>query len=158
MGRLCGCISELLVLGLSCCAVITISLLLYSCDLITITKPHNGDYLDITNTNRGSLGLYRANLLPILDGYEYSSDNNDMGCAGADNEGSYYDGCIIIDKIPDVDDKKDIPFNCAVLAFICGATLLVFGFFKQYLCPLPCCSQIIVDICVGTIQIFLALT
>ena len=83
MGRLCGCISEFLVVGSSCFAVNTNSLLLYSCDLITITKPHNGDYSDITNTNRGSLGLYRANLLPILDDNEYSSDNNDVGGAGA---------------------------------------------------------------------------
>jgi hypothetical protein len=100
-------------------------------------------------------GLYRANLFD----YEHSSDNNDVGGDGSDNEGSYYNGCIIIDKIPGVDDMKDFPFNCArvcaVLASICGATLLVFGFFKQYLYPLPF-SQMMMDICGGTIQIFLA--
>jgi len=159
MGRLIGLLSELIVLAACCCAVITNSLLLYSCDLVTVSKSWSeniGDNIDIDIDDvgsRGTIGLYRANLAPFLSG-----NNTDNASSYDVNE---YDGCIMIDKISGIDEKKDAAFNCArvcaVVGFIFGATLLVFGFFKQCLCELPC-SQIVMDVCGGTIQIFLALT
>ena len=138
-GIIFGCIVELLVLGSCCCAIITNSLLLASCDLLTIQN--NG-----VGGDRGSIGLYRATLTPILNGEEDLVEG--------------YDGCVYVDDIPGIDDQKDAAFNCArvsaVLAFICGVVLLFFGFFKQCLCPLPC-TQPIMDISGGTVQIFLAL-
>merc|ERR1712183_533175 len=38
-----------------------------------------------------------------------------------------------------------------------GAALVLFGVFQQCLCPLPF-TQLIMDVCGGTIQLFLALT
>jgi len=168
MGRLIGVLSELIVLGACCCAVITNSLLLYSCDLISVSKSWakdiNIDTLDDLGS-RGTIGLYRANLAPFLSGNNTDSSYTDGGSGSSSSSSSSslngYDGCIIIDKIPGIDDEKDAAFNCArvcaVVAFLFGATLLVFGFFKQCLCELPC-SQSIMDVCGGTIQIFLALT
>merc|ERR1712238_550260 len=115
--------------------------------------------VDDTNVgSRGTIGLYRANLAPFLSG-----DNTASSTSSSMDVNNYdgYDGCIIIDKIPGIEEEKDAAFNCArvcaVVAFIFGATLLVFGFFQQCLCELPC-SQTIMDVCGGTIQIFLALT
>jgi preprotein translocase subunit SecY len=44
---------------------------------------------------------------------------------------------------------------CALLALCFGAILLVFGFFKQCLCPLPC-SQLLMDLLSTCVQIMLA--
>jgi hypothetical protein len=91
----------------------------------------------------GSLGLYRASF----------PQDTDLGIEAGP-------GCVTIDDIPNIGDYKDTAFNCArvcaVVAFFCGLVLLVFGFFKQCLCPLPC-SQLLMDVSGAAVQLMLAL-
>jgi hypothetical protein len=58
------------------------------------------------------------------------------------------------------DDSEDAALNCArvcaILALIFGAVILLFGFFKQCLCKLPC-TKIIMDVSGFGVQISMAL-
>lgn len=132
-GPFVGFVFEIVVLACCGAAVVTNSLLLASCEFFK---------LSVGRVPVGSLGLYFANFPP-------STDLTDI--TGT---------CIRIDIVPNIEDVKDTAFNCArvcaVIAFIFGAILLVFGFFKQFLCPLPC-TQLLMDICGGSIQFFLVL-
>ena len=136
MGHFVGFIFELIVLGCCLAAVVTNSLLLASCDIL---------YLSSGFRVVGSLGLYQANF----------PDGTDL-----DNASGNQDQCVAIDDVPGIDAYKDAAFNCArvcaVIAFFCGLVLLVFGFFKQCLCPLPC-SQFLMDLSGFSVQIMLAL-
>ena len=57
-------------------------------------------------------------------------------------------------------DIQDAAFKCArvvsLMAFGFGGILLVFGFFKQCLCPLPC-THLLMDLAATGVQICLAL-
>jgi hypothetical protein len=135
MGNFFGFIVELLVLACCAAAVVTNSLLLTSCELLKLSLGENA-------VGVGSLGLYFANF--------------PEGTVIDDTNGQ----CIRIDDVPNIDDYKNAAFNCArvcaVIAFICGAILLVFGVFKQCLFPLPA-TQLLMDVSGGLVQIMLAL-
>lgn len=132
-GKLIGFVFEIVVLACGTAAVVTNSLLLSSCEVLV---------LGLANIRVGSLGLYFAS-------FPLDSNLNDSS-----------DECIRIDDVPNIDNYKDAAFNCArvcaVIAFFCGAVLLLFGVFKQCLCPLPC-TQLIMDISGSMVQIMLAL-
>jgi hypothetical protein len=134
MGHFFGFIAELLVLGCCAAAVVTNSLLLVSCETLQLSV---GNEVTV-----GSLGLFFANFPP--------------GTVITDTDGQ----CTRIDDVPNINDHKDAAFNCAricaIIAFICGAILLVFGFFQQCLCPLPC-TQLLMDVSGGLVQLMLAL-
>ncbi|KAG7365766.1 hypothetical protein IV203_028436 [Nitzschia inconspicua] len=133
-GHLVGFVFELVVLSCSVAAIVTNSLLLTNCQLLN---------LSFGQIKVGSLGLYNANFPVTSDLNEFSNGN-----------------CIRIDDIPNIDSYKDAAFNCArvgaVIAFVFGAIMFVFGFFKQCLRPLPC-TQRIMDVCGGLGQLFLGL-
>jgi hypothetical protein len=90
--------------------------------------------LDVTKGG-GTLGLFRFKL-GTLD--------------GGDGDCKEFDG----------DSEKDAALNCArvcaILALLFGAAILLFGFFKQCLCKLPC-TQIIMDLSGLGVQISMAL-
>ncbi|KAL3893380.1 MAG: hypothetical protein SGARI_008207 [Bacillariaceae sp.] len=136
MGHFIGFLFEILVLASCVAAVITNSLLLASCDIL---------YLSSGFRVVGSLGLYQANF----------PDGTDL-----DNASGNSGECVVLDDVPGISEYKDTAFNCArvcaVIAFFCGLVLLVFGFFKQCLCPLPW-SQLLMDLSGFSIQIMLAL-
>jgi hypothetical protein len=136
MGHFVGFLFELVVLGCCLAAVVTNSLLLASCNIL---------YLSAGFRVVGSVGLYQANF----------PDGTDL-----DNASGNLDKCVAIDDVPGIDNYKDPAFNCArvcaVIAFFCGLVLLLLGFFKQCLCPLPC-SQLLMDLSGFSVQIMLAL-
>jgi hypothetical protein len=136
MGKFIGFIVEVIVLACCAAAVVTNSLLLRTCQVLKLSVGEN----DVATV--GSLGLYFANF--------------PEGTVIEDTNGQ----CIRIDNVPNIDNYKDAAFNCArvcaVIAFICGACLLLFGVFKQCLCPLPG-TQLVMDVSGGIVQIMLAL-
>ena len=107
--------------------VVTNALFLTSCELLELTQGGNV---------KGTLGLFSFNN-PLDD----------------------VDECVAISDIADrdIDDKA---FKCAqvcsIMSFVFGGVLLVYGFFKQCLCPLPC-TQLLMDISSTGVQICLAL-
>mmetsp|Transcript_25503 Transcript_25503/g.60328 ORF Transcript_25503/g.60328 Transcript_25503/m.60328 type:complete len:209 (+) Transcript_25503:382-1008(+) len=124
-----GLVAELVVLGCCIAAVVTNSLLLTSCELLKLGGV----------TRDGSIGLFYA-------------DFPNPNVAGEE--------CTNIDNVEGSDQLKDAAFNCArycaILAFVFGAILLVFGVFKQCICPLPC-TQLLMDVSGTFVQIMLAL-
>ena len=124
-----GFVAELAVLGCCVAAVVTNSLLLTSCELLKLQGVGR----------QGSIGLFYA-------------DFPDPDVAGGE--------CTNIDNVDGSSELKDAAFNCArycaILAFVFGAILLVFGFFKQCICPLPC-TQAMMDLSGAFVQIMLAL-
>lgn len=107
--------------------VITNSLLVSACDLLELRQG---------GVPVGTLGLF-----------EFNNPQDDV------NE------CVAISDIADrnIEDKA---FKCArvtsLMAFGFGGVLLVFGFFKQCLFPLPC-TELLMDLSSTGVQICLAL-
>jgi hypothetical protein len=108
--------------------VVTNALLVASCDLVELRQ---GGSL------KGTLGLFEFN--------DPSDDD--------------VDECVAISDIDDR-DIEDKAFKCArvcaLMAFGFGGVLLVFGFFKQWIVPLPC-TRLLMDVSAMGVQICLAL-
>jgi len=174
-----GFICEVIVLVSFACGVIFNSLLLVSCDLLTINSSKNGGVIVVGGEVKieGNLGLYTANILPILEGLKgnitamttnstNSTDvvDNDIDTQQPQPRNAMF-GCVYVDSIPGVeeDGMKDAAFNCArscaVIGFGFGAILLFFVVFQQYspYFGVPQSSQILIWSCGLLIQIFLAL-
>lgn len=107
--------------------MVTNALLINACDLLDLSSG---------NVNRGSLGLFNANI-----------------------PGDGSDECVEISEIADsnIDDKAlKCARVCSIMALGFGAILLVFGFFKQCICKLPC-TQPLMDLSATCVQICLGL-
>mmetsp|Transcript_31552 Transcript_31552/g.32032 ORF Transcript_31552/g.32032 Transcript_31552/m.32032 type:complete len:378 (+) Transcript_31552:32-1165(+) len=171
---LCGFICEVIVLVSLACGVIFNSLLLVVCDLLTINTAIDGVIVVGGEVKiEGYLGLYRADILAILEDLKDNStttmttnstdvvDNN----MGDTQPRDAFFGCVYIDSIPGLEEDGviDVAFNCArfcaVIGFAFGALLLFFVLFQQYspYCGVPQSSQILMWSCGLVIQIFLAL-
>jgi len=123
-----GFVAELLVLGSCLAAVVTNSLLVTDCELLTLTGV----------AESGSLGLFKVDPPVQGNGTCVTIDQakfNELGI----NDAAYK--CARV---------------CSVMAFCFGALLFVLIFFKQCIFPLPC-SQFLMDISSTMVQVSLAL-
>mmetsp|Transcript_19252 Transcript_19252/g.21526 ORF Transcript_19252/g.21526 Transcript_19252/m.21526 type:complete len:632 (+) Transcript_19252:276-2171(+) len=171
---LCGFICEVIVLVSLACGVIFNSLLLVVCDLLTINTAIDGVIVVGGEVKiEGYLGLYRADILAILEDLKdnstttmttNSTDVVDNNMDDTQPRDAFF-GCVYIDSIPGLEEDGviDVAFNCArfcaVIGFAFGALLLFFVLFQQYspYCGVPQSSQILMWSCGLVIQIFLAL-